>query len=146
MESAKIAQLLEAYFEGKTTLAQEKVLQTYFAGNDIAPAHEPYIPLFKGLQVAKEEQMDKSITFPKQEKRATSRWWMGIAASAVIVLSVSGYVYTDANTLTQEEQEAVLAFNQSKEALFLLSKSLNKGAEELGHLNEFTNTTNKYFK
>lgn len=146
MESANIALLLEAYFEGETTLAQEKTLRDYFASNEVASAHECYIPLFKGVQVAKEETMVESITFPKQVKSLNSRWWMGVAAAAVIVLSVSGYVYNDANTLTQEEQEAVLAFNQSKEALFLLSKSFNKGTLALDHLNEFTNTTNKYFK
>lgn len=146
MESANIAHLLDAYFEGETTLAQEKTLQAYFAGNDISQEHECYIPLFKGLKVSKEEKMVNTITFPKEEKRTSPRWWMGIAASAIIVLAVSSYVYNDGNKLTAEEQEAVMAFNKSKEALFLLSKSLNKGAEELDHLNEFTNTTNKYFK
>ena len=143
MESAKITQILEAYFEGETTLAQEKTLRAYFVSDAIAQEHECYIPLFKGLQVAKEETMVEVIRFPQQAK---NRWWMGVAASAVIVLAVSGYVYNDANTLTQEEQEAVMAFNQGKEALLLLSKNLNKGTEELGHLNEFANTTNKYFK
>ena len=146
MESVNITQLLESYFEGETTLAQEKELRAYFASDTVASEHECYIPLFKGVQVAKEEKMVKSIIFPKQEKKTSSRWWLGIAASAVIVLAVSSYVYNDTNNLTQEEQEAVMAFNQSKEALLLLSKSLNKGAEELDYLNEFTNTTNKYFK
>ncbi len=143
MESANITPLLEAYFEGETTLAQEKILRAYFASDQVASEHAAYSPLFIGLQVAKEETMVQTITFPKQVK---SRWWMGIAASAVIVLSVSAYVYNDSNKLTVEEQEALLAFNQSKEALFLLSKNLNKGSSALGNLNEFTNTTNKYFK
>ena len=146
MESANITQILEAYFEGETTLVQEKTLRAYFAGDQIASEHEPYAPLFKGLRVAKEETMVEAITFPKQVKSINRSWWMGIAASAVIVLSVAGYVYNDSNTLTQEEQEAMMAYNQTKEALFLLSKNLNKGAVELDHLNEFTNTTNKYFK
>ena len=146
MESANIDKLLDAYFEGETTLAQEKELRVYFASDTIASAHECYIPIFKGLQVAKDEQMVQSITFPTQEKRKNRSWWIGIAASAIIVLSVSAYVYNDSNTLTKEEQEAVMAYNQTKEALFLLSKNLNKGAEGLDHLNEFTNTTNKYFK
>ncbi|EDM44051.1 hypothetical protein SCB49_10687 [unidentified eubacterium SCB49] len=146
MESAKITKLLEAYFEGETTLAQEKTLLAYFSGDEIDAAHEPYIPLFKGVQMAKDETMDKQITFPKQKESPKRRWWIGVAASAVIVLSVTGYMYTNANELTQEEQEAVMAFNQSKEAFLLLSKSFNKGAEELGYINKFTNTTNKYFK
>lgn len=146
MESANITQLLELYFEGETTLAQEKILRTYFAGDAVASEHECYRPLFKGLQVAKNETMVKSITFPKKEKSTKNRWWLGIAASLVLVMAVTAYVYNDANSLTQEEQEALIAFNQSKEALLLLSKSFNKGAEELGHLKEFTNTTDKYFK
>ena len=146
MESANIAQLLEAYFEGNTTLEQENVLREYFTSKEVAKEHECYIPLFKGLQVAKEEQMVQAITFPKQEKSTNRRWWIGIAASAILVLAVSSYVYNDSNTLSQEQQEALMAFNESKEALFLLSKSLNKGSSALGNLNEFTNTTDKYFK
>ena len=143
MDFAKIDQLLAAYFEGETTLEQEAQLRDYFSGDAIASEHACYTPLFKALQVSKNEQMGGALTFPKQIK---SRWWIGVAAAAVIVLSVTGYVYNNANTLTQEEQEAVMAFNKSKEALFLLSKNFNKGTEELNHLNEFTKTTNKYFK
>ena len=50
------------------------------------------------------------------------------------------------NQLSQEEQDALMAFNETKETLLLLSKSFNKGTEELAVLGQFTESKNLILK
>lgn len=144
MELAKIEILLEAYFEGETSIAQENLLREYFAGNNIAPQLAAYQSLFVGLKNAKEEVSEREIVLPKV-KNTSNRWWLSIAASIVIVLGVVGLQFSG-NQLTQEEQIALAEFNKTKETLLLLSKSFNKGTGELAILGEFTEAKNKILK
>lgn len=144
MELNNIETLLEKYFEGKTSLAQEQTLRDYFTGDQITSHLEGYIPLFKGFEQAKGEASIATLKFP-ETKKPTYKKWMGIAAAAIIVLSVTGFIY-EQNTTLNEEKEALMAYQQTKKALLMVSKNLNKGTEDLVHLNQFTQTKNKYFK
>lgn len=144
MESTNMDELLEAYFEGNTTLEQEAVLREYFTTQDIAPHLKVYAPLFNGFVQAKQEQSSRDIVLPNQA-RTSYKKWIGIAASASIVLFISVMMYQQ-NTISTQEKEALVVYNETKKALLLLSKNFNKGTEELVHLNQFTKTKNKYFK
>ena len=67
------------------------------------------------------------------------------AASVVVAIGVAGFVFSEPK-LTQEEQEALIAFQKTKEAMQLMSKNFNQGAEELTHISTFTLTKNKILK
>ena len=144
MELAKIETLLDAYFEGETSLEQENSLREYFAGTHIAPHLAAYQSLFVGLKAAQEEVLEREISLPTTST-TSRRWWYSIAASAVVIIGVASLLMPS-NQLTQEEQEALTAFNESKETLLLLSKSFNKGTEELAVLGQFTEAKNKILK
>ncbi|PKA83948.1 hypothetical protein ATE92_2117 [Ulvibacter sp. MAR_2010_11] len=157
MELANIEVLLETYFEGNTTLAEEASLREYFTGDKVAPHLAMYKPLFIGLQKAQTEVSDKEIDLPENTTQS-NKWWYGIAALLVVGVTVGGFLFSQPQ-LSQEEKEALAAFDKTKETLLLLSSSLNKGAEELAyleeftkgssvitHINEFTDTTNKILK
>lgn len=139
MELAKIEQLLEAYFEGTTTLVEEASLRDYFSGPEVAPQFVMYQPLFVGLKQAKGEVSHKEIRLPSPAFNMNS-WWYGIAAMLVVGVTIGSVLFSQPQ-LSQEEKEAVAAFEKSKETLRLLSESLNKGTEELAYLNEFTKGT-----
>jgi len=144
MELAKIEALLDAYFEGETSLEQESVLREYFASNNVAPHLAAYQNLFVGLKAAQEEVLEREISLPTTS--ATPRkWWYSIAASAVVVIGVASLLMPS-NQLTAEEQEALTAFNETKETLLLLSKSFNKGTGELAVLDQFTQAKNLILK
>jgi len=145
MELAKIESLLDAYFEGETNLEQENSLREYFAGNKVAPHLAAYQSLFVGLKAAQEEVLEKEVILPVTNN-SSKIWWLSIAASVVIVLGVVGLQFSSGNQLTQEEQIALAEFNKTKETLLLLSKSFNKGTEELAVLGEFTEAKNKILK
>ena len=145
MELAKIESLLDAYFEGETSIEQENSLREYFAGNDVAPQLAAYQSLFVGLKAAQEEVLEKEVILPTTSN-SSKIWWLSIAASVVIVLGVVGLQFSSGNQLTQEEQIALAEFNKTKETLLLLSKSFNKGTGELAVLGQFTEAKNKILK
>lgn len=146
MELAKIETLLDAYFEGETSLEQETILRDYFATNNVAPHLAAYQQLFVGLKTAQEEVLEREIILPTvSTSKETKRWWYGIAASLLVVIGVASLLMPS-NQLSQEEQDALMAFNETKETLLLLSKSFNKGTEELAVLGQFTESKNLILK
>lgn len=136
MELVKVESLLEAYFEGNTTLEQEETLRSYFASVDVAPQVAMYQPLFAGIALAKEEVSHRELQLP-QSTASSKIWWLGIAASAVITLGVAGFMFNQPS-LTAEEEEAMAAYRQAQSTMLLLSEGLNKGTASLSHLDEFS--------
>lgn len=136
MEFVKISQLLDAYFEGNTTLEEETRLREYFSSNDIADELRPYAPIFVTQVTAKEERSHRKIEIPAESSKFTFRKW-SIAASIVVVLGMSSLLYFQNNGLTSEQKEALLAYNQAKETMYLLSENLNKGTSKVTFINEF---------
>ena len=158
MELAKIEQLLEAYFEGQTTLDQEIQLQEFFATEEVPEHLAMYRPMFEGFRLAGQEAAGFEIELP-EEKKGNNFWFYRVAASAVIFLGIAGYFFAQPTGYTQEEQQALDAYNQVKQTMLLMSKNLNQGTasiqyldafntgtESIGGLNEFTETKNRIFK
>ena len=147
MELARIEALLESYFEGNTTLSEEKLLQNYFCGNEVAPHLVKYQPLFTEFSSARAERSDKELKLPKS-KSIIKPWWYSVAALLIVALTVGGFIFSQPNEsgLSSEEKEAMAAFQQSKDALKLLSRSFNEGAEELVFINQLTKSKNKILK
>ncbi len=139
MELANIETLLEAYFEGNTTLNEEATLRKYFTGNEVAPHLVVYQPLFVGLERAGEEVSKQEVVLP-QASFQLNKWWYGIAAMLVVGVTVGSFMFSQPQ-LTQEEKEAVAAFEKAKETMLLLSENLNKGTSSIAHLNEFSKGT-----
>lgn len=144
MELAKIEQLLEAYFEGNTTLQEEATLRAYFSSAEVAPNLQQYQPLFASLAKAQTEGYTREIILPKENK-TTSRWWIGIAASLLVAVGVFGF-FNQEPSLTAEEKEAIAAFEQTREAFKMMSQNFNEGAEELVYIQNFKETKNKILK
>lgn len=136
MELANIEKLLESYFEGTTTLDQEKELRLFFKTGSVPPHLEVYQPLFIGFEQAKEETTDQVIQIA-QPNKGRRFWSLSIAASFLIALGVVGYTLTQ-NGLTAEEEEALAAFKKTKETMYMFSKNFNEGTEKIAHLKEFT--------
>ena len=155
-----IENLLEKYDNAETTLQEEAQLSAYFNGNDVAPHLEHYRPMFVYFTNTQEERFTKEI--PLKTKNKTNLYkWISIAAVAVLMLSI--VVPKVIGPSEQEKQEALLAYNQTIEALNLISIGFNEGKEQLNpltlvsqsiekgrksasRLNEFNKATNKIFK
>jgi len=145
MESTRIEKLLDAYFEGNTTLDEEKVLRSYFKEGNVADHLKVYQSLFIGLGNAQGEVLERELSLPVNSDGNSRNWWYGIAATVAVMFVVAGTMFSG-SSLSQEEQDALLALNKTKEAMFILSESFNKGTEELAVLDQFTIAKNKVLK
>ncbi|WP_339611069.1 hypothetical protein [uncultured Planktosalinus sp.] len=150
MDLQKIEQLLEAYFEGQSSLEDEKRLKAYFSNSEVAPHLEPYRELFVSFVQAKAEKSDaklKSLQAEKQGVHKILKQWYSIAALLVVALGVTFFIQTNSNSISKAEQrEAEIAFEKTKEALNFFSYQFNESAQKLSVLNEFGHSANKIFK
>lgn len=144
MELDRIEQLLDRYFEGMTTLAEEKALKKYFAAGKVAPHLESYASLFNAFAEAKEEKFTGEIKLP--EERPLLRW-IPLAAGFAIVIGVF-FTYNDSKAQhdygTYKDPE--IAALKAKQTLYMVSSFIDKGTDQLDALGEFKKTTDKYLK
>jgi hypothetical protein len=156
----RIEKLLEKYDNGETTLKEEQQLQAYFAQDDVAPHLESYKVMFQYFNKTKQEHFTKDV--PLKSKTYSLYKWISVAAVAVLMLTVFTQ-FDNKKSLNDLNSEELLAYNQTMEALNLVSSKFNKGAtslnalniagtqfekgaEQVGYISEFSTSTNKIFK
>ena len=155
-----IEKLLEKYDNGETTLREEQQLQEYFAQKEVAPHLESYRVMFQYFNKTKQEHFTKDV--PLQPRKHYMYQWISVAAAIVLLFSVFAR-FESKRTLSDLNSEELLAYNQTMEALNLVSSKFNKGAtsinalniagtqfekgaEQVGYISEFSTVTNKIFK
>lgn len=139
MESKKVTDLLEKYFEGQTTLQEEQQLRTYFSSAEPLPEKlRPYAPFFKYTHQA--QQTTVRGNSPHQSYRA---FW-AVAASFLVLISIT--FLSQVNYSTAEIEDAQVAYMQFKDGLDLVSRNLNKGTSTISYIDYFEKSTNKIFK
>ncbi len=132
-----IEKLLEKYFEATTTVAEEQTLRKYFDQESVATHLEQYKPMFAYFSNAKEEQYTKlnSLTESVKPRRKFNYRWVSVAAA--VVMTFGAYFGTNAYADYQEQKQARIAYEQTKEALNLLAANFAKGTEKVALLEEF---------
>lgn len=148
MELSKIEKLLDTYFEGETTLEDERVLMDFFTNQPVPNHLLIYKPIFVGLAAERKEKLAKPVPFLKEDSRQKNLMWKyGIVGGIALAIGLgSFFIKQPESHLTPEEQEALTAFENSKQALQLLSENLNKGTKHLHMVNEFEMAKNKILK
>ena len=134
--------VLEKYFKGETSIAEEQRLKTYFNGGKIADKHKEFTPLFNFYSISQTEVLEKTIDIKRAKTlHIVRRTMVGIAAGLAILLGSVFVMDTYNNTqdeevivLTQDEKDAAEALETTKEALAFLGIQFNKGTESLDQL------------
>ncbi|MFH6962059.1 hypothetical protein ACHRVK_06210 [Flavobacterium plurextorum] len=152
MESDKIEYILEKYFEGETTIAEENQLKEYFSSSNVAQHLEQYKPLFGYFSQVKQQKSTQEI--PLQTKKRNVAW-LSIAASAVVLLGIGTYfLVSEKNAAPVVAAQSELgtydnpeeALKATQKALALLSNNVNVGIESVQYINEYEQSKNKIFK
>jgi len=151
MESTKIEQLLEKYWNGDTTVDEEQQLQHYFNQEEVPDHLQKIAGLFRSYRVDQQfKQLNQSFDealfqrIEKSERRFRWRPLLSIAASVLLLLAAALWVQ---DVTTQDLAEPVvvhdtyedprLAYEQTKEALLLVSTLMNKGTQQVEKLEKF---------
>jgi hypothetical protein len=144
----RIEKLLEKYFEAETSIAEEKELKDHFASSDVAPHLEQYKPIFGFATQAKQEQF--TATKPLNTKKRKVAVWLSVAASVVVLLSVSLFTFNHYNQPVSGDlgtyDDPEVAYRETQKALNLISESVNKGIGSMNYLKEYEQSKNKIFK
>lgn len=149
----RVEKLVEKYFEGETSIAEEKELKIYFSSNDVAQHLKQYQSIFGYFSKAKQEEFNVELpTVTKiHNKKRNVVIWLSIAASLVVMLGVGTLIYLDSDDSNQfvscnsnDDPEKVL--RETQKALALVSEKLNTGIESVNYINEYENSKNKIFK
>src|SRR6218665_1913959 len=143
----KIEQLLEKYFDGETSIAEENELKNYFSSSGVAQHLEHYQPLFGYFSTAKEQQFEQHIPLTAKKRKVA---WISVAASVVVLLGAGTFAYFNYSTSTQSQDLGSYdspeeAFRETQKALSLLSNNVNVGVESVQYIREYENTKDKVF-
>ncbi|OMQ10054.1 hypothetical protein [[Flexibacter] sp. ATCC 35103] len=161
MEFNKIEDILEKYFQGETSIAEEKELKDYFSSPNVAQHLEQYKPMFGYFSQVKEQKSTQELknlartdeAIPLKTKKRNVAW-LSIAASVVVLLGVGTYFYVSEKNAppaiaqselgTYDDPEEALAATQK--ALALLSNNVNVGIGSVQYIKEYEQSKNKIFK
>jgi len=140
MELHKIKQQLDKYFEGQTSLQEERELKHYFSSPNVASELLPYRNTFVYFSQEKTTESGKKFVLPKA---SNPQKWLSIAASVVVLLSIGFFMQQTEDLGTFDDPE--IAFMETQKSLHLIAENLNKGKEKAYLLQEYENTKNKIF-
>jgi hypothetical protein len=148
MELNKIEILLEKYFQGETSIAEENELRNYFSSLDVAQHLEQYKPMFGYFPLAKEQMLQQEI--PRQSKKRDVTW-LSIAASVVVLLGIGTYVFYNYDAAKEQQDlgtydDPEVAMRATQKALALLSSHVNVGIESVYYIKEYQDSKELIFK
>ena len=135
-----IDQLLNKYWEGETSVDEEKVIKEYYRSAEIHENHEAYKDLF----VFFDNEANVSFTGDLNKKKKTVSLFRNrltqIAASIVLIIAVGTLVFKNIDYgigngnemwVKYEVEDPELAKEKAFEALEYLSIKFNKGEENI---------------
>ena len=149
----RIEKLVEKYFEGETSIAEEKELKVYFSSTDVAQHLKQYQSIFGYFAQAKQEALKTEFPLLSKihSKKRNVVAWLSIAASVVVFLGIGTVMYLNSNDSYQfvscnSEDDPEKVLKETQKALALVSEKLNTGIESVNYINEYENSKNKIFK
>jgi hypothetical protein len=155
MNTEEVEKLLEKYYEGETSLDEEKSLREFFSTGDV-PAHlAEHQPLFRffsseaelSLAEGKQEESlirrigrytaEASLDHPHPGKKRLY-YFSGIAAGMLLLLSLVFLIRSELKHRPagiQGNMNPELAYMQTRQAILMVSVGLNTGVDAAQRLN-----------
>lgn len=153
MDSNKIDELLNKYWNCETSLEEEQQLREYFRGNQIPEQWKETAPLFRYFDAHKKKTLNdgafdtalmKKIKTPSHQGKMVKIFYntLRIAAGVSVLLVATFLVRNEIRKSTPQEivdtyDDPKLALEETKKALMMISKSFGTAEEKAKKLNMF---------
>lgn len=130
MKDIMIKQILEKYFEGKTTSSEEALLRNYFSKEDTAPELDCYKPLF---QYFAEERAQAAR--PTMTKKLMIWFSTGVAACLLLFFGLKNFRTLEntqnGNSMVYIEGEKYTDITSIRTELFIILDNMEEENEEI---------------
>ncbi|MGA2822510.1 MAG: hypothetical protein ABSE72_03195 [Bacteroidales bacterium] len=160
MNIKEIEELLEKFYEGGTTAAEEQQLRDFFTREAVPPYLAVHADIFRYYKEAGKEELpdpefenrlleeiDETPIIPMYSRRRQFFVLTGIAATILLLI---GIVFTFRNDLflrsTKRSANTEIAFQQAKNALAMVSANFNTGLDQVQKLGNFQRGLNEVQK
>lgn len=156
MDSQKIKILLDKYYQGETTLEEEKLLKEYFSQNnpsDIDFADKHLVDFFLASKTPVPEDLNDQLDalIETEWERETKlkfttiiKWAGSVAAVLIITLGVLFYEKKETPVvLADSYKNPQEAYEETKKVLLFISNKMNKNTSNLKYLSEIDNSLNR---
>lgn len=152
MDSEKIDELLDRYWNCKTTLEEEEQLKAYFQQSQIPESLKETAALFRYFDLQKKKDLTdvsfnrsviRKIQAPKKGKIATLLFNTMRIAAGILVLIVAIWLVrielrkSNSAEVTDTYNDPRMAFEETKKALMMISKSFSTAEEHAKKINVF---------
>ena len=141
MKTEEVKQLLQKYFDGESTIEEEKSLESYFSSENVNEEVKKYSGFFEGIsELSRAEISDNieedlmSCLIEKQsgEKTKYRRIWQaisGIAASIIIIAGGMLLFRQNEQPFKDTFDNPQIAYAYAEQTLGYISTKYNKGLE-----------------
>ena len=149
MNSPKIEKLLERYYQGETSLAEERALREFFRQDKLPPhlaeLKAQFIILDEDEGLELPESFDEELFSMIREKEKSSRlsrrrvviYISSVAATVLILVTLFIRFNPFLDRSYGNSPEAEEAFEQASRILFFVSDKFNQGADPLRKVASF---------
>ena len=151
MNFHRIEKLLERYFDGDTSLEDEKILKDFFQGKSIPPHLVSLKDSFDYFSKEKtKEELDESfdqklltkinhieLNNKRQIRQKYIYYVSGIAASVLIIISIFTNIDPFSSKFKDTFNDPQIAYEETKSALLLVSEVFNRGLKPADNIAKF---------
>jgi len=152
MDFKNVEELLKKYWNCETTLEEEKQLRDYFGGDSIPDQWKDTAPLFRYFEEAKKKSINdlafegevmRKVHAPNQGRVVKLVYSaMKIAAGLAVVIAATWIIRSEIRESTPQAvvdtyEDPKLAFEETKKALLMISKSFGTAEEQARKINMF---------
>lgn len=93
--------IIEKYFDGETSIEEERALKQYFSAESIEQKYEIYRPLFGYFSAEQEKEKEVTSAPQKVVNKKQLVFWLSVAASVAILLGVALFSQIEQNKQMQ---------------------------------------------
>lgn len=160
MNIRQIELLIDKYFEGQSSLEEEKAIREYLQQQDIPDKFKWLRDYFLYTEASAErvsvsEEFDKKLIGrlkdnTKHEQSSSRKLYMyvvsGVAASILLVIGLFSLIDRITERIDPSSREAEVAYQQASQALLFVSAKINSGMHEASDMKKLNENISKMEK